>query len=647
MRLKDSIFLWGLPAAVIPLALLGFIATSWSEEVYLRDADRELNANLESVVVAIQRRLRIERDLVNGLSLSPAVQQFLPVIEALRNGEVHPQATARFERANHFIETFQSVRVSLGTVRILDHEGNSLIKVSGGHRSSLAFEGLGALPYVEDESDDPDLASILDELPADGVGSLLLSGNRVIPGIGTLMPIYNTAAPLLRNGERIAHLTINPPLLQLNRILEIAPSVHRSTLLIAEVDSGNAARDGLVLFDGQHGIDLLSVKSDAPRLQTIQPQIHSAVFAQEEGLIEADDSGMRTYYQAFLPYPDRLLTWVAALQVEPQTLSAPFHNIRIAILISVLAALALGLLLAGAAARQIARPALRLTQGLSDFATGRRGHRLEPEGPDELQIAGRAFNEMADTLELAEQERDQAMAAQFRSRRLASVGQMAAGIAHEINNPINTILSLTTLLDRELPPDAEDSRSDVQSIREETERVAETVRAILNFSREIHAESGRFEVAQWVRDSVALAAQEHRTGDVAVEIEVCKDGQINGDRRLLQRVLLNLLENAAQASPPDKPVRLVVDRDDESIVVEVLDAGPGLGEEQLDRAFDPFYTTKPEGVGSGLGLSLSLGIVHYHGGTLSLNNRSQGGTCARLQLPIDQDQANAAAEKRP
>lgn len=639
MRLKNSILLWAAPAAVIPLAVLGFIATSWSEQVYLDEIDRELSANLENAVTTIQRRLLIERDLVSGLARVPEVEQYLPVLEELVDGRVHPQSTPRFERVNDFLETFQSVRTSLDTIRILDREGNSLVKVSDGRRSAPVYEGFGGLPYVEDEPEDPRFVQALRSLSGDQAGSLLLTGNLVTNGIGGIMPVYNTVFPLRRSGEVVGFLTINPPLLPLNRLLMSMPGVHGSSLLIAELDSEKPERDGLVLFDTQQAIDLVSVSPEAGRLQASHPALYENGFVQSQGVIPSDGASMRLHYQTFLPYPDALVTWVVALQLRPGVLSAPFRNIRLGIIASVLVALLLSVLLARAAARRIAGPALNVADGLAGFATGRRGYRIVPDGPDELKTAGKAFNDMADTLETAEKERDAAMAAQYRSHRLASLGHMAGGIAHEISNPINTILSLTTLIDRDLPTDAAELRADVRSIREETERVANIVHSILNFSRDIVGEETRFDARDWLRKTVELAVQEQRTVDVPIEICVHEDADLQGDYRLLQRVLLNLLENASFASRPGQAVSITLDSVGESVVIEVSDNGPGLSDEQRERAFDPFYTTRPEGGGSGLGLSISLGIVQFHGGSLELSNRPEGGAVAKLVLPaIDHGQ---------
>ncbi|MCB1864465.1 MAG: HAMP domain-containing histidine kinase [Chromatiales bacterium] len=634
MRLNRSIFLWVFPAAVVPLAALALIATTWSEQRYFEGVDRDLFANVASVMGGLERRLLVERDILDGLTRVPPVQQFKAVLEELNQGRQHGQTYRRYEQVARFFETFQSVRTSLDTVRILDREGHTLVKVEGGARRPASFGGLGALPYVEREPQDPRFAKMLASLASREIGSVLLDHDATEWPEDRPMPVFSTAATLVMNDAPVGYLTIDAPLGPLNRIVGVAPRLHHGSLLIAELNIGNPERDGLVLYDDDRGADFSSVRSSAPRLQEQYPAVYSGTYAQSYGVVDTPDGKMRIYFQEFLPYPDRLVSWVVATRIRTEDLRAPFRNIRIGIFVSVLATLLFSLLLARAAAARIAQPVVRLAQGLAAFAGGDRSQRVEASGPDEIRDAGRAFNAMADSLDRAEHERDEARAAQERSGRLASLGQMAAGIAHEISNPINTIISLTTLIQRELPGDADGVRADVQSIREESERAAQTIRAILNFSSEIGGEKLSFDAAEWVRDTVALAAKECHACGVEVDLTVDCACTLVGDRRLLQRALRNLLENAAQASPFGEHIQVSIGRDGDMARIEVLDNGPGLNAEQADRAFDPFFTTKPQGEGSGLGLSISLGIVQFHGGTLDLRNRPDGGAVARMLLPL-------------
>lgn len=634
MQLKNNIFLWLFPAAFVPLTILGLGATAWMEQRSLALIDADMTRSLASIGAAIERRLLVERDIVSGLAGVPEVVRLRDALRAVeRGGSVASAETARAQ-LNRFLETFQSVRVSLDTVRLLDRNGNTLVKVYDAQHVEASFDGLGSLTYAEAEPDDPAFANELAALLPDETATILLPRSMFVAGRRGRMPLYNTVRPLADDEGTLAFLTTDPPLGPFNRVLAVTPRAHDATLMIVENGSPTTDRDGVVLYDDAGDIDLWSVRADAVDLESHYPRLAAQQRLQSAGIFDDDERASRVYFQEFLPYPDRLTSWLLVLQIDRDRLIEPFQRVRMGIGAGLLATLLLTLLLARRAARQIARPILQLTSGLTAFGGGDRDRRLTLQGPDEIRAAGEAFNRMQVSLQTAEHERDQAMVAQYRSRRLASLGQMAAGIAHEISNPVNTILSLTTLIERDLPADATTIRADVASIREECERAAKTVHSILNFSRDIGGDVARFGAAAWLHDTLSLAEKECRACGVAVAVTVDNDCLLEGDYNLLQRALRNLLENASQASPPGGVVEIRLWGDGVHCHVDVMDRGPGLDEVQVDRAFDPFFTTKSEGQGSGLGLSISQGIVQHHGGEVELRNREGGGAVARILLPI-------------
>jgi two-component system NtrC family sensor kinase len=304
------------------------------------------------------------------------------------------------------------------------------------------------------------------------------------------------------------------------------------------------------------------------------------------------------------------------------------------ILYGVAVALLLSLLLAQAGAVQIAAPIRTLAASLASYKRGIAARPITVQGPDELRQAGEAFNLMVSNIEAAEKERDAAEFAMLQSAKLASIGQMAAGIGHEINNPLSNILSLTKLVERQLSGADAVVTQDVRAIREEAERVSRIVNAILNFGRQSDPVRTRFEVRAWLLETLELVEAEAAKRHISVQSEIGDDTLLEGDRDLLQQTLVNLLLNALYASPEGATVRLVSSVAGDRLTVSIADAGPGIAAEVAANVFDPFFTTKPEGEGSGLGLSISLGIVQHHNGTLELNNNPQGGLTATITLPL-------------
>ena len=228
-------------------------------------------------------------------------------------------------------------------------------------------------------------------------------------------------------------------------------------------------------------------------------------------------------------------------------------------------------------------------------------------------------------------------------QKLESLGTLASGVAHEINNPINVILNYAELIAEEAPEGA--ARDFAGQVTREAERVARIVRDLLHFARREKPARAEADVAELVSETVSLIEaslrKDHARLDVLLEPElpplVCRAQQV-------QQVLLNLLTNARDAlnqrypdGSPDKRVALWVTRlareNGDWVRFEVEDHGSGIPADVAPRVFDPFFTTKPRDRGTGLGLSISYGIVRDHGGSITFDDLPGGGTRFRVDLP--------------
>jgi two-component system, NtrC family, sensor kinase len=241
---------------------------------------------------------------------------------------------------------------------------------------------------------------------------------------------------------------------------------------------------------------------------------------------------------------------------------------------------------------------------------------------------------LAESMERAKREREKAEQAVRQSERLAAIGQMAAGIGHEINNPLMNIMSLASLVEQSVPANEHQTRDDLRALQNEGRRCARIVNGILNFARENAPRFERFDMARLIDDTSMLFKHRMDSAGLTLETDVQRPLFVEGDSGQLQQVLVNLLLNAVQASPPDSVIRICARAVDDMLSLEVVDSGCGLTEETQSKLFNPFFTTKPEGTGTGLGLSVSYGIIKKHGGTISLENRSEGGVRVQVNLPV-------------
>ena len=220
----------------------------------------------------------------------------------------------------------------------------------------------------------------------------------------------------------------------------------------------------------------------------------------------------------------------------------------------------------------------------------------------------------------------------IQSEKLAAVGQLVSGVAHELNNPLTSIAGLSEFLleQKEL---GENDRGHLRVIHEQAERAGRIVRNLLTFARKSPAERERVDLTDVLQRTLLLMSYDLRLKDVTLERDfapVLPD--VLGDRHALQQVILNLLTNAAQAvaaNPPDRP-RIIRARTwfDGRVHLKVQDSGPGISEEVARQLFTPFFTTKEPGQGTGLGLSISYSIVEAHGGRISVESSPEGGGAA-------------------
>ena len=222
----------------------------------------------------------------------------------------------------------------------------------------------------------------------------------------------------------------------------------------------------------------------------------------------------------------------------------------------------------------------------------------------------------------------------FRSEKLASLGKLAAGVAHEINNPLTGVLTNASLLLEDFEKD-DPRKEDVQVIVNETIRCREIVKRLLDFSRQTKPQKKQTDVNVLIDNIILLVRNQTSFRNISIEKTLDeKLPQIMADPDQIQQVFINLILNAADVMP--KGGRLILETKvipiKDFIEIRITDTGTGIPEELRTRIFDPFFTTKENG--TGLGLALSYGIVEQHGGTINLESQIGKGTTFIIHLPI-------------
>jgi len=301
--------------------------------------------------------------------------------------------------------------------------------------------------------------------------------------------------------------------------------------------------------------------------------------------------------------------------------------------------------------RSIVRPVQSLVQGTTRISGGDFGHRVKLDAARELQGLCDALNAMSaslsdyrarteDQLRSLEQANADLKAAQealIRSEKLASVGRLAAGIAHEVGNPLSAVLGYVDLVSQGLDdPDLE--RDLVLRSRTELERIHRIIRELLDFARQGSGAAEDIDVAAAIAEAASTVQPTPGMRQIPVDVRA-EDAlpAVRMERDKLHQVLVNLLLNAADAMGGEGRVELRARASTEGEVAGVelccRDSGPGFSEVALDRAFEPFFTTKEVGEGTGLGLATCLQVVEGAGGHMSVGNHPEGGALVCLWLP--------------
>jgi two-component system, NtrC family, sensor kinase len=341
---------------------------------------------------------------------------------------------------------------------------------------------------------------------------------------------------------------------------------------------------------------------------------------------------------------DRELTlW---LQREPARTHLPLGNLLLFyVSITGLAVLVLAYI---ALTHLIVRPLDRLTHSSELLASGSLAARVPERGAAEVARLAAAFNDMADQLRaerealeqrLRELERtttelETAQQQVIHGEKLASVGRLAAGVAHEIGNPLAAILGLVELLRSGAAPEKQ-SAEFLARIQAETERIHGIIRDLLDFSRrdpggELPGETA--DLARVIADAVDLVRPQKESKQVEIHADVEPGMRVVAPPQRLAQVLLNLLLNAVDALEGRGTIRIEARSHEGGCLLVVSDDGPGLPQLVLDRLFEPFTTTKPPGKGTGLGLAVCHALIDGMGGRIEARNLASGGARFEIQL---------------
>ena len=285
--------------------------------------------------------------------------------------------------------------------------------------------------------------------------------------------------------------------------------------------------------------------------------------------------------------------------------------------------------------RTVLRPIGRIVKMSDKVVAGDLSARVNMRLPGEMGMLCLAIDQMADAVAQREEALAQATRQQIgQSEKMALIGRMSAGIAHEINNPLTGLLTFEHLLKSEEGL-SDKGKEYLDIMYDETSRMREIVMGLLNFSRESSLEMKLLDVNEVIREWLKLLRSQKDFKDITIEKKLAEGlSKVNGDANQLKQVIGNLCFNACEAMPAGGILSISTSEENGKVLISIADTGCGIKEEHLEMIFEPFYTTKSVGQGTGLGLSVSYGIVRKHGGILKVESKEGKGTAFTITLPV-------------
>ncbi len=304
----------------------------------------------------------------------------------------------------------------------------------------------------------------------------------------------------------------------------------------------------------------------------------------------------------------------------------------------------------------VSKPVSKLAYGMERVSAGDLNYSVPIKSMDEMGVLANTFNSMIKDLKAARDQREswgraleaevakkteeiqKTHASLVQTEKLASLGRMAAGVAHEINNPLTGIVTFAHLLKRSAPPDSA-TAEDLNVIIEQAERCAKIIKNLLTFARATPSEKGEININDALSRTIYMLQNQEKFHNIKFDIHMDDTPFITiGDASQFQQIFLNIFINAADAMNERGTItvatRKIIMDNKPFVEIEFTDTGPGIPEEILGKLFEPFFTTKPVGKGTGLGLSVSHGIVKHFGGQIDVKSTVGKGTSFFVRLPL-------------
>jgi len=630
MRLKTKFFLVLFLVTTLPLLVLLFgVSTAMEKELTAR-TDSEVHTALDKMSAELSSLLNTQKSIAKGLSSVPAISAFA----ASASGQDENAYQQHAEELESFFLNYQHALPSIQAIRFIAPNGKTLVKVKEGKSIEPKLNDIqNKRLYVADQSYKPFFQRALTAKNKVSVSDFELGQVSTDADFCPAMMRYSVL--LVDELDQLdGMLVVNMWGTRFDKTIEAAMGGYPGNTYMVEINENDLSRNGIYLFHKNRDFRFSNqTEFDHKITSKLSATQWLRLTSSESGTLTLDDNKI-IFYRNFIPFESNAkIKWLLAIEIDTDIILAPVNKMRNSIWLLLISVLVISIVIAIWAAVKLTMPVHMLADIITKYADGDRNVEYKGKSTDEIGIAGRAFNYLIDSLKRAKEEKEKAERIARQSERLASVGQLAAGIGHEINNPLMNIMSLASLVEQSLDGKDSQAQKDLKLLIQEGNRAARIVQGILNFARENKPEYCLFNITTLLNETIQLIRHRIDEKNIDLQLEIEENLKMDGDANLIQQVLVNILLNAIQASLSNKMIKVVAKSSNNYIELSIIDNGIGIKKGDISHVFDPFFTTKEEGEGTGLGLSVSYGIIKHHDGVIRINNNNGQGIEVNIMLP--------------
>lgn len=638
LKIRQKLLIVFLSMTIVSTAtifILGYVVSSRALTLKVKE---ELRLSLSRSSKEVDNFLRDQEGEVLALAQLPILKDFLYSLRA-RNYNDFDKEREILER---FFLRYQGHKEAIQAIRVVDTKGQVLVKI----KELKIIEKNKPHPYMP-------IATVgslfekefFDELTTLKKGQVWMSNFELgVDNNQFCPPMMRLSTPIFyEDGTMAGVIIINIWGKRIEGIINNTITKDNGYSFIFEKNLLDPYRHGIYLAHPDPDLCFFNQTNKGRLFFTDYPN-GTELITQDGGVIQDPSSGNLMAYVYYSPYPEtssgsRQRGWyIVTMAYGDRVLGPVLKQKKVMVAVGAITLIAAGIAVI-LLSKTLTKPINLLSQGAKEIGEGKLDHRITVSSGDEIGDLAKSFNSMSTALKESIEKKMEADARVYQAEKLASIGELAAGVAHEINNPLGNIISTARLLRQDIDSngcDREAIMADIDTIIREGRRCERIIGGLLNFSREIPLHKSMEDINCFLDDVVYGLRYKIEDKGLIVYKEYGEGlPLICVDKAQIQQVFSNIILNSIYATEKGGSIKVTTRPYNNGVEVEISDTGIGIPEDNMKKVFNPFFTTKEVGEGTGLGLAISYGIVQRHRGSITLESDPGMGTKCIIVLPCD------------